>query len=87
MTENYPIKYLFEKSSLVGKLIKWQVLLSEFDIINSFQKSVKGQAIADMLVENLQNIASSEERLDDHILTLVDDKWTMYFDGVTNLFD
>ena len=38
-----------------------------------------------MLAKNSQNIASSEERLDGHILTLVDDKWTMYFDVIINL--
>ncbi|XP_048129415.1 uncharacterized protein LOC125313654 [Rhodamnia argentea] len=49
VTENDPIKYLLEKPTLVGKLAKWQVMLSEFDIRSSPQKSVKGRAIADLL--------------------------------------
>ena len=28
-----PIKYIFEKPSLSGRIAKWQVLLSEFDIL------------------------------------------------------
>ena len=60
-------------------------MLSDFDIKSSSQKSVKGQAKVDMLAENSQNIASPEEQLDDYILTLTDDKWTMCFDNASNL--
>ena len=28
-----PIKYIFEKPALTGKITQWQVLLSEFDIL------------------------------------------------------
>ena len=28
-----PIKYIFEKPALTGKIAWWQVLLSEFDIL------------------------------------------------------
>ena len=28
-----PIKYIFEKPSLFGRIARWQVLLSEFDIL------------------------------------------------------
>ena len=34
VTENDPIKYLLEKPTLIRKLAKWQVLLSEFDVRN-----------------------------------------------------
>ncbi|XP_070035485.1 uncharacterized protein [Nicotiana tomentosiformis] len=35
-----------------GKLAKWQILLSDFDIIYVTQKAVKGQALSDHLAEN-----------------------------------
>ncbi|XP_070023008.1 uncharacterized protein [Nicotiana sylvestris] len=35
-----------------GKQEKWQILLSEFDIVYVTQKAVKGQALVDHLVEN-----------------------------------
>ncbi|XP_055800331.1 uncharacterized protein LOC129869719 [Solanum dulcamara] len=35
-----------------GKLAKWQILLSEFDIEYVTQKAIKGQALADHLAEN-----------------------------------
>ena len=46
-----PIKYIFEKSSLSGRITRWQVLLLEFDILYVFQKAIKGSAIADFLAE------------------------------------
>ncbi|XP_027168835.1 LOW QUALITY PROTEIN: uncharacterized protein LOC113768604 [Coffea eugenioides] len=47
-----PLKYLLEKPMLTGRLAKWQIILSEFDIVFTSQKAVKGQAIADHLAEN-----------------------------------
>ena len=46
-----PIKYIFEKPSLFGRIVRWQVLLSEFDILYVSQKAIKGSAIADFLAE------------------------------------
>ena len=46
-----PIKYIFEKPSLSGRIARWQVLLSEFDILYVSQKAIKRSAIADFLAE------------------------------------
>ena len=46
-----PIKFIFEKPSLSGRIARWQVLLSEFDILYVSQKAIKGSAIANFLVE------------------------------------
>ena len=35
-----------------GKLAKWQILLSEFDIVYVTQKAVKAHALADHMAEN-----------------------------------
>ena len=47
-----PLKYIFQKAMLTGKLAKWQMLLSEFDIVYVTQKAIKAQALADHLAEN-----------------------------------
>lgn len=86
-----PLKYLFEKPVLLGRLARWHLLLVEFDITYVTQKSVKGQAIADHLAENpvegfqpmmdlfpdesILNIESEEENTE----------WRMYFDGAVNI--
>ena len=46
-----PIKYIFEKPSLTGKISYWQMLLSKFDIVFVMRKAIKGQAIADYLAD------------------------------------
>ena len=51
-----PLKYLMEKPVQDGKMAKWVLCLSKFDIKYVTQKSVKGRAIADHLVH-----CSSEE--------------------------
>ncbi|RDX65795.1 hypothetical protein CR513_55511, partial [Mucuna pruriens] len=44
-----PIKYIFEKLALIRKIARWQVALSEYDIIHVMQKAVKGSVVADYL--------------------------------------
>lgn len=47
-----PLKYIFDKPSLTGRIARWQMLLTEFDMVYVTQKAIKGQAIADQLAEN-----------------------------------
>ncbi|XP_070019401.1 uncharacterized protein [Nicotiana sylvestris] len=47
-----PWKYIFQKPMPTGKLAKWQILLSEFDIVDVIQKAIKGQALVDHVTEN-----------------------------------
>ena len=42
-----PLKYLLSKSALTGRLVKWVMILSEFDIEYIHRKVIKGQAIYD----------------------------------------
>ncbi|XP_070042874.1 uncharacterized protein [Nicotiana tomentosiformis] len=76
-----------------GKLAKWQILPSEFDIIYVTQKAVKGQALADYLAENpvggeyepLKTYFPDEEvSFVGEDITETYDSWRMFFDGATN---
>jgi len=42
-----PLKYLISKVALTGRLAKWVMLLSEYDIEYVDKKAIKGQVIAD----------------------------------------
>jgi len=44
-----PIKYIFEKPALTGRIARWQMLLSEYDIVYRTQKAIKGSILADYL--------------------------------------
>src|SRR3954467_7727139 len=44
-----PIKYFFEKPALTGRISRWKMLLSEYDIQYRAQKAIKGSVLADHL--------------------------------------
>ncbi|XP_027067611.1 uncharacterized protein [Coffea arabica] len=80
-----------------GSLAKWQMILSEFDIVFTSQKAVKGQAIADHLAENpndddyqpFHTYFPDEEVL---LVGAAEDmsewcpEWRLFFDGAANSF-
>jgi hypothetical protein len=47
-----PVKYLFEKPALIGRLARWLLLLAEFDLTYMTRKSVKGRAVAEFLADH-----------------------------------
>ncbi|XP_070019753.1 uncharacterized protein [Nicotiana sylvestris] len=76
-----------------GKLAKWQILLSKFNIIYVTQRAVKGQALADHLDKN--PVGGAYETLktyfpDEEVsfvgedIIEVYDGWRMFFDGAAN---
>ncbi|XP_027150330.1 uncharacterized protein LOC113750569 [Coffea eugenioides] len=80
---------------LTGRLAKWQIILSEFDIVFTSQKAVKGQAIADHLAENPRDNDYQPLRTyfpDERVLFVgaTDDiseqspEWRLFFDGASN---
>uniref|UniRef100_A0A2N9HMH2 RNA-directed DNA polymerase n=1 Tax=Fagus sylvatica TaxID=28930 RepID=A0A2N9HMH2_FAGSY len=79
-----PIKYIFEKPALTGKIARWQVLLSEFDILFVARKAIKGQAIADYLADypSEQLELMDSEFPDEDVMTVDEDnhgRWKLYF--------
>lgn len=46
-----PLKYLLSRSTLIGRLAKWVMVLNEFDIEYVDRKVIKGQIIVDQLAE------------------------------------
>ena len=90
-----PIKFIFEKPSLSEKIVRWQVLLSEFDILYVSQKAIKGSVIANFLAEraNEEYKPMSFDFSDKDLMAVLqikkkespeEDGWKMYFDGASN---
>ncbi|XP_049394689.1 uncharacterized protein LOC125858980 [Solanum stenotomum] len=88
-----PLMYIFQKPMPTGKLAKWQILLSEFDIVYVTQKAIKGQALADHLAENPvdQDYKPLTTYFPDEEVLFVGedisesyDGWRMFFDGASN---
>lgn len=90
-----PLKYLFEKPSLSGRVARCQVMLSEYDIVYVSQKAIKGSAVADFLADR----ASADfepmklDFPDEDLMAVmnvgndeseVTGSWKMFFDGASN---
>ncbi|XP_016667454.2 uncharacterized protein [Gossypium hirsutum] len=89
-----PLKYMMESTALNGRMARWQILLSEFDIVYVNQKAVKGSAIADFLasraledyeplnfnfpIEDLMYVAIAEGDMPEN------HSWKLNFDGASN---
>ena len=90
-----PIKYIFEKPSLSERIARWQMLLSEFDILYVSQKAIKGSSIVDFLAEraNEEYEPMSFDFPNEDLMAVLqieeeklpkEDGWKMYFDGSSN---
>ena len=85
-----PLGYLFEKPTLVGRLMRWLVLLTEFDIYYVTQKSIRGSIVADHLASL---VVSDGKAIDDDfpyediVVVISFSGWRMYFDGTANHSD
>ena len=47
----YPMKQILGKPETSGRLIKWAIEMSEFDIRYKHRTAVKGQILADFIME------------------------------------
>ena len=80
-----PIKYMLSKQVLSGRLARWGFLLTEYEIIYIPQKAIKGQALADFLVDHpiLTIWEISDDFLDEEIFYVnIFPSWMMFFDGL-----
>jgi ribonuclease HI len=79
-----PLKYIISRPILSGRLTKWALLLQEFEIVYVSQKAIKGQALADFLVDHLipDEWKFSEDLPDEDVLFIeMSEPWKMFFDG------
>ncbi|KAL6291692.1 hypothetical protein ACE6H2_009202 [Prunus campanulata] len=78
-----PLKYLMAKPVPSGRLAKWSLLLSEFEIKYVSQKAIKGQALADFLAAHPvpDNMELSNDLPDEEVFSTEISPWQLYFDG------
>lgn len=77
-----PLKSLFHKADLSGRIAKWAVELGEFDIRFEPRKAIKGQVVADFIAE-FQPDRSDESVVASQPMEL-DGGWTLSVDGSSN---
>ncbi|WJZ84509.1 hypothetical protein VitviT2T_004109 [Vitis vinifera] len=82
-----PLRYLFDKPALVGRLMRWLVLLIEFDIYYVTQKSIRGSIMVDHLASLpvFDGRAIDDDFPDEDVAVVTSlSGWRMYFDGAAN---
>ncbi|RDX97775.1 hypothetical protein CR513_19417, partial [Mucuna pruriens] len=92
VTKIDPIKYIFQKPTLIGLVARWQMALSKYDIIYVNKKAIKGSALAEHLAYHPLTDPQPllHEFPNEHIMTATSvvpqlEEWTMWFDGAFNL--
>ncbi|KAL5557494.1 hypothetical protein UlMin_039730 [Ulmus minor] len=81
----YPLKGVLQKPELSGRLTKWAVELSEYDISYQQHTAIKSQALADFIADfapSAQAQANSELLA---IATPPRSNWTLSVDGSSNM--
>ena len=82
-----PLKYLFEKPALSGRLLRWLILLAEFNLKYVDRKTIKGSVMSDFCVENpIVGEDGKEGFQDEDILDVELGTWKIYFDGAVNQY-
>ena len=82
-----PLKYLFEKPALSGRLSRWLILLAEFDLKYMARKTIKRSIVSDFCAKNpVEGGDGREDFLDEDILDIKLGAWKMYFDGSMNQY-
>ncbi|CAJ2675664.1 unnamed protein product [Trifolium pratense] len=69
-----PVKSLLGRPDMAGRMLKWSLELSEFDIRYESRKALKAQVLADFVAE----MTSSSPTVDGA------DKWTIFVDGASS---
>ena len=80
---NYPLRQVLQKPDAFGRLLKWAIELSQFDIEFIPRSAIKGQALVDFIVEFT---TPKDKRPKEAPVTPVAKlpKWELYVDGSSN---
>ena len=75
----YPMKQVLHKSETSGRLMKWAIELSEFDIRYKPKTAIKGQVLADFVMEFTSSEPAENAQTPTDLLI-----WRLSVDGATN---
>ncbi|XP_074301041.1 uncharacterized protein LOC141632388 [Silene latifolia] len=83
---NYPLKTIMRKPELSGRMAKWSIHLSGYDLKFKPRAAIKSQALEDFVSDFSPSLQAQAEK---DILTLEEDKgeqmWELNVDGASNM--
>ncbi|XP_074336301.1 uncharacterized protein LOC141673449 [Apium graveolens] len=83
---NFPLTNVLSKPDLTGRMAKWAIRLSTYDITYDTRTAIKSQALADFVDNFSPSQMTDAEQEFQQVLSRVDVKpWTLYIDGASNV--
>ncbi|XP_057246688.1 uncharacterized protein LOC130589444 [Beta vulgaris subsp. vulgaris] len=82
---NYPVKSILRHPELTGRMSKWAITLSSYDITYQPRTAIKSQALADFVADfspTLEAIAQTEVSMLE--VNTTNSKWILHVDGSSN---
>ena len=79
ISTKHPMKQVLQKPETSGKLVKWVIELSEFDIRYNPRTAIKGQVLADFIMEFTSTEPTKTAQLASDLPI-----WTLFIDGAAN---
>ncbi|KAK1575959.1 hypothetical protein Q3G72_009727 [Acer saccharum] len=77
-----PLKLILQKPEVLGRLTKWAVELSEYDIRYTPKAAIKGQAVSDFIAEFTEPDAEVRRTMEDEQTRKF--QWKLHVDGSSN---
>ena len=81
----YPLKSILHKLELFGRLTKWSVELSEYDITFQLCTALKSQVLANFIADFTPNVTPQAEKELLNLTERSNSKWTLTVDGSSNV--
>ena len=82
---SHPLKAIFQKPDLSGRLVKWAIELGQYDVSYIPRTAIKSQVLADFTAEFAPDIQIGVARnLICMSNELIPDTWILYVDGSTH---
>ncbi|KAJ9565054.1 hypothetical protein OSB04_001020 [Centaurea solstitialis] len=82
---NYPLKTVLRKPELTGRLAKWSIYLSGFDLTYKSRTAIKSQALADFVAEFSLGIEQPSHDEINNVMIQDNQLWTLHVDGSSNI--
>ncbi|GAA0145622.1 hypothetical protein LIER_05776 [Lithospermum erythrorhizon] len=84
---NQSLRQILENPSRSGRIVKWAIELSEFDLRYRPRTSIKYQALADFMVECTHGPEEEAPELFNLVEASEQSVWLLYVDGASNPAD
>ena len=82
---DHPLKQVLQRPEASGRLLKWNIELSQFDLNFQPRRSIRGQVIADFIAEfTVPEEDIANEEVEPSKLLFDPNVWRLYTDGARN---